>query len=53
MKPEKEGRTMKQNTKGAAQKALIRLYQLYYREVLTPSNVAVLLSHIYSVAEGR
>ena len=45
---------MKQNTnRGAAQKALIRLYALYYRDVLTPSNVAMLLAHIYSVAEGR
>lgn len=38
---------------GAAQKALIRLYQMYYKECLTPCNVALLLSHIYSVAEGR
>lgn len=45
---------MKQTSNnGAAQKALIRLYQLYYREVLTPANVAALLSHVYAVAEGR
>lgn len=35
------------------QKALIRLYQLYYKECLTPCNVALLLSHVYACAEGR
>jgi hypothetical protein len=35
------------------QKALIRLYALWYRECLTPSNVSLLLAHVYACAEGR